>query len=57
MQFYKGDKLETPKIVDLACVQCGFGRIKDRDMWALIDRGAIAPLLESHKDVDADFEE
>ena len=57
MQFYKGDKLETPKIVDLACVQCVVGRIKDRDMWALVDRGAIAPLLESHKDVFADFED
>jgi hypothetical protein len=57
MKFYSGDKLQNPKIIDLACIQCVIGRVKDRGMWAVIDRGELGKLLESHKDVLADFGE
>jgi len=50
MQYYKGDKLESPKVLDLSCVECVVGRIRDNDMWALIDRGGIASLLEAPED-------
>jgi hypothetical protein len=57
MPNYKGDKLQNPKILDLAGIQCVAGRIKDHDLWTLFDRGPAAPLLEAHKDILADFEE
>ena len=57
MQYYRGDKLKGPKVLDLACIQCVVGRIQDRDLWAVIDRGTMGQLLESPGDVSADFEE
>jgi hypothetical protein len=54
---YQGDNLDTPRIIDLACVQCVAGRIKDRGMWMLFDRAGVARLLESPDDIVADVEE
>jgi hypothetical protein len=50
MQFYKGDRLKSAKVLDLSCIQCVVGWIRDHDQWALIDRGTIAPLLETREE-------
>jgi len=51
MPVYKGDKLGTPRIVDIACIQCVIGRVKDGTLWTVIDRGEMGRLLESLEDV------
>lgn len=57
MQFYKGDGLKSAKVLDLSCIQCVIGRIRDHDQWALIDRGTIAPLLETHEEEEENSRE
>jgi hypothetical protein len=57
MRFYKGNKLQSAGIVDVACILCVVGRVEDRNLWALFDRGEMGQLLESHEDAPVDAEE
>jgi hypothetical protein len=57
MRCYKGDKLQSARIVDVACILCVIGRVEDRSLWTLIDRGEMGQLLESHEGALADAEE
>jgi hypothetical protein len=47
MRFYKGDKLRSARIVDISCILCVVGRVEDRGLWTLIERGEMGQLLES----------
>jgi hypothetical protein len=50
MPVYKGDNLGPARLIDISCIQCVIGRVKDRDFWTIIDRGDMSYLLESHVD-------
>jgi hypothetical protein len=50
MPHYKGDKLEPERFVDVSCIQCVIGRVKDGEIWTVIDRGEMGQLLESYED-------
>ena len=47
VRFYKGERSNTTQIIDVSCIRCSVGRIKDRGLWALIERGDIGHVLES----------
>ena len=45
VRFYKGERFNTSQIIDVSCIQCLVGRIKDRGLCALIERGNMGQLL------------
>jgi hypothetical protein len=56
MPVYKGDKLEPARLVDVSCIQCVIGRVKDKEFWTLIERGEMGGLLEAYEETQADAE-
>jgi hypothetical protein len=57
MPLYKGDRLGPERLVDVACIQCVIGRVKDGEFWTVIDRGEMGQLLESYEDAAASVED
>jgi hypothetical protein len=45
-RFSKGDTLKPAQIVDVACIQSVVWRVKDRGLWALVDRSGMAQMPE-----------
>ena len=45
VRFYKGERLNTHHIVDVSCIQCLVGRIKDRGLCALVERADMGQLF------------
>jgi hypothetical protein len=50
MPAYKGDNLGPARLIDVSCIQCVIGRVKDREFWTIIDRGDMSYLVESYTD-------
>jgi hypothetical protein len=47
VRFYRGDRFNTTQIVDVSRIRSLVGRIKDRGLWALIERGDMGLVLDS----------
>ena len=54
VRFYKGERFNTAQIVDVSCIQCSVGRIKDCGLWSLIERGDMGQVLDS---IHGDFQD